>query len=179
MRQAWLAWLGLAACGGGTTREQPASAPIANATGAPGVQAPCAGDSCMLARTFVDIRGNEHGPGTFSGRVVVVGFFATWAEGRHNQAPLLSELASRYPGVQFLAIAVEETSAKVAAWSQRAGIRIPVVMSTEEILTAFEHPMAVPLTFVFDKHGRLAHRLMGLGEQDTLTAKLDKLILGP
>jgi len=169
---------GLAACGG-TPQSKPTPAPIVNTSGTSGTPDKCEGERCMLARTFVDIRGVEHTPDSFDGHVVVVGFFATWAEGRHNQAPMLDGLANRYPSVRFLAIAVEEKTPNVAAWSQRLGMQIPIVMSTADILTAFDHPMAVPLTFVFDKHGRLAHRLMGLGEQDTLTAKLDKLILAP
>lgn len=166
------AWLVLVAC----AHREPAAAPTVANTSVDSAPEACTGERCLLARTFVDIRGISHGPAELAGRVVVIGFFATWAEGSHNHAPLLSELGERYRDAVVLAISIDESVQALEAYNARMQLAIPIVRGSKEIALAF-HADVVPLTFVFDRHGALALKAVGLAEHQTLTAKLDQLIL--
>lgn len=171
MRAAVLALV--AACARATA---PAPAAVSNTSDVAPRPAGC-GDKCMPGVAFVDAKGMQHDRGTLYGQVVVINFFATWAKPSRNEAPMLALLARRYIGkVTFIGVLTSDDQGDVDGWIRSHGVTYPVVRATPAILEAYEHPAAMPTTYIYDRSGAFVDRAVGSYREDKLIEMLDKLV---
>lgn len=112
------------------------------------------------------------------GKVVLVNFWATSCQPCLAEMPRLVATHERFRGRDFETLAVAMSYDPPAAVSDYAQTRrLPfgvVIDNTGAIARRFGDVQATPTTFVIDKHGRVARRV--LGEPDF--AALDRVIDG-
>lgn len=115
----------------------------------------------------------------FRGKVLILDFYATWCEPCRRSIPHLIELQKKYEdqGLHVVGLNVggADDEAKVPAFAQEFGIQYTLGQPDEELVTFL---MAgnenIPQTFVFDRQGQLAARLIGYGENGD--ERIDKAV---
>ena len=102
----------------------------------------------------------------FRGKVLVLDFYATWCEPCQKTIPHLIGLQNKYEsqGLQVVGLNVggADDEEKVPAFAQQYGIQYTLGQPDEELVTfLMAGNDAIPQTFVFDRQGQLAARVVG------------------
>jgi thiol-disulfide isomerase/thioredoxin len=102
----------------------------------------------------------------FKGKVLGLDLYATWCDPCRKTIPHLIELQSKYEsqGLEVVGLNVggSDDEAKVPAFAQEFGIQYTLGQPDEELITfLMAGNDAIPQTFVFDRQGQLAVRLIG------------------
>ena len=136
-------------------------------------------EDCRPAVTLVDTSGKAYSRETLDGKVVVVNFFATWAKASPREIEMLSAFAHQYPDadVVFLGVLAENVSEERRLdYIEKTMMLYPVILGTPEIMTAYDHPSALPTTFVYDRQGKRAVHHVGAYQPRDLIVLLDTLV---
>lgn len=104
----------------------------------------------------------------FKGKVLVLDFYATWCEPCRRSIPHLIGLQNEYAdqGLQVIGLNVggPDDTPKVPAFAKEFGIQYTLAVPDDELVTfLLGENDAIPQTFVFDRQGQLAERLIGFG----------------
>jgi thiol-disulfide isomerase/thioredoxin len=162
-------------------------------TGAParsrGQSAPPAGDSSPVIR-FVkdpqmapplpdrDISGAVVSKANWTGKVVLVNFWATWCPPCREEVPELISLQRQFKDqLQVVGISEDDDpAANVWKFAQNWRINYPIVMATPEVIAAYGGVPALPTTFVIDTQGRVVQKHAGLHSIDTYVLEIRALL---
>ncbi|HNU82363.1 MAG TPA: TlpA disulfide reductase family protein [Thermoanaerobaculia bacterium] len=114
--------------------------------------------------------GRQLGPGDYTGRVVLIDFWATWCGPCHLQADVLAELYPRLAGegVAFLAVSVGEKEATVREYAAKKPYAWPVLLDSEHTVSDQMRVSVLPTIVVLDGEGREVFRQGGLTDAATL-----------
>jgi len=104
----------------------------------------------------------------FKGKVLVLDFYATWCAPCRESVPHLIGLQKRYQdeGLQVIGLNVggPEDEKEVPAFAKEFGIQYTLATPDDELVSfLLADSDAIPQTFVFDRQGKLAERLIGFG----------------
>ncbi len=115
----------------------------------------------------------------YSGKVLVLDFWATYCPPCREQTPHLIDLQKRYggQGLQVVGINVggDDDRPKVAGFVREFRIPYPLGYPDEQMSQLyFSDNDAIPQTYVFDRKGRLIRRFIGY--DSTLPAELESVI---
>ena len=104
----------------------------------------------------------------YKGKVLVLDFYATWCEPCRRSVPHLIGLQNKYAdqGLQVIGLNVggPDDEEKVPDFAKEFGIEYPLGTPDDELVTfLLGNNDAIPQTFVFDRQGMLAERLIGFG----------------
>ncbi|MEO6473327.1 MAG: TlpA disulfide reductase family protein [Aeromicrobium sp.] len=122
-----------------------------------------------------DLDGNPLSLAQFKGKVVVINVWGSWCPPCRKETPALIAVArSTKPlGVQFLGIAIRENAVASKVFTDRMKVPYPSISNdTGSLLLGFTKSLpaiAVPTTYVIDRHGRVAVRSMEPATVSTLT----------
>jgi thiol-disulfide isomerase/thioredoxin len=131
--------------------------------------APCAraeGDKLPVAAPawkLLDTEGKVVTSAQFKGKVVILDFWATWCVPCRTEIPGYIRLQSKYgpEGLVVIGVSVDtEGTAVVRKFMKDMGVNYLVLMSDDDILTAF-NPPAYPTTYVIDRDGLIRSRKVG------------------
>lgn len=113
-----------------------------------------------------DLNGNRRDLQTFTGKVVLVHFFATWCEPCVNEMASLQRLASATGGkpLAILAIDVAEVDLRVRAFFAKHPVDFPILLDRDRAVSKSWDVTALPTTFVLDAN--LAPKLFIEGDLD-------------
>ena len=115
----------------------------------------------------------------YKGKVLVLDFYATWCNPCRKSVPHLIGLQNKFggQGLQVIGLNVggPEDEEKVPAFAKELGIQYPLAVPDEELVTFMLSDFdSIPQTFVFDRKGVLAERVIGFGP--SAAARLDEAI---
>ena len=117
----------------------------------------------------------------YSGRVLVVNFWATWCPPCIEEMPELSAMASEYApkGVEVIGIGVDFPD-KIAHFAARFPISYQLLVADKtgyELSRQFgNRSLGLPYTVVIDRGGRVTKRILGRFNNAELRAALDSAI---
>lgn len=103
---------------------------------------------------------------SWSGHVIVVNIWGSWCAPCRQEAPDLERVAAEtgYLGVRFVGIDVRDNPAQGRAFEESFGIGYPSLDDSDGALVPqfgrYLTP-AVPTTYIFDAHGRIAAMFFG------------------
>ena len=106
----------------------------------------------------------------FRGKVLILDFYATWCRPCRRSIPHLIELQKKFAdqGLQVIGLNVggPDDLKEVPAFAQEFGIQYPLAVPDDELISFLLHDSdAIPQTFIFDRQGQLAERLIGFGPE--------------
>jgi thiol-disulfide isomerase/thioredoxin len=84
-------------------------------------------------------------------------FWATWCPTCLEEIPVLNEWSEKYPGLQILAVNVQEPAERVKMFVKKRGVRYAVVLD-QEAEVAYEYGLVgVPAAVFLAKGGRVIY----------------------
>jgi len=119
--------------------------------------------------TAFDLDGRDVSSATWKGKVVIVNVWATWCAPCRREMPALAALQEKYRDrVLVIGVLDDNVSDSFAReFGKAVKLNYPIVRSTPEIEHRFPTVLALPMTFLVDKAGRLV--AMYAGEIDIAT----------
>ena len=153
----------------------------------PGMEAPAAKLAATIP-TFqlADRDGQLRSLADWSGKALIVNFWATWCAPCRREIPLLEELQANYgpQGFQVIGIAADYRD-KVIAYADEIGIDYPLLIGEQEALDAAAsfgvEAIGFPFTIFADRKGRIVAAHMGAlhrAEADAILAAVAKVDMG-
>jgi cytochrome c biogenesis protein CcmG, thiol:disulfide interchange protein DsbE len=99
----------------------------------------------------------------YRGQVVLVNFWATWCPPCVEETPSLVAFAQKMKasGVVVLGISVDDDSGALQDFVQRNDISYPVGRDPDRALAAHYGTVQFPETYIFDRRGHLAEKIIG------------------
>lgn len=124
--------------------------------------------------------GKQISSADFAGKVLVVNLWGSWCPPCRKEAPALqkasAELADQ--NVQFLGLLTKDDPAKAKAFNAKLGITYPSIDdSSGRNQAAFADSLAsvaIPTTWVIDRNGKVAARVMGEVTDATLRGLVEQ-----
>lgn len=108
----------------------------------------------------------------FSGKVLLVSFFATWCPPCVEEIPTFIELQDRYGknGFSVIALSVDQGGpAAVAQLVERKNINYPVLMADNETMESFGGVYGIPVSFLVNMEGNVVKKYPGYVPKSILT----------
>lgn len=125
-----------------------------------------------------DLSGMLVSNANWSGKVVLINFWATWCPPCREEIPELIALQKQYGDrLQIIGISEDDDPPeKVLKFARQQGINYPIVMSTPELIAAYGGVPALPTSYVVDTKGRVVQKHAGLYAMDSYNRDLRALM---
>ena len=124
-----------------------------------------------------DINGGEISLSAFSGKVVILDFFASWCPPCREEIPDFIELEKAYGNKGFAMIGVALVSAGEAKdFAGKMGINYPVLVDDNKVSELYGPIRSIPTTFVIDKNGKVAKIYIGHRPKNVFEADINELL---
>ena len=132
--------------------------------------------------TLKDLSGTDIKLLDYSGKVVLLEFWATWCPPCRSTIPGLIALQNKYKDkkVAILAVSVDEgqnLEKKLSEFTRENKINYKVLLGTEDISRAY-NVKSIPVIFLIDKSGAIHSLHMGYADNfsDKFSGEIDKLL---
>lgn len=115
----------------------------------------------------------------FSGKILLVDFFATWCPPCIASIPHLTDLQKKYQtnGFQMLGISVDENPKEILpAFIEKMGINYPVALSSPSVIDGFGGVEYLPTAFLINQEGQIVKKFVGYVEPQVIQAEIEKLL---
>ena len=112
------------------------------------------------------------------GRPVVLDFWATWCAPCRVSMPDLDSLQVRYAdeGLVILGLSLDEDgSDKVKRFVEHLGIRFPVALANERMLSQYGPIRSAPTTVFINRKGMVIRRVVGYVDRETMASFIQEL----
>ncbi len=127
--------------------------------------------------TLNDVDGNRVSFSEYSGRVVILDFFADWCPPCRQEIPDFIELEKEYGDKAFSMIGVALVDKNAAkAFSDKMGINYPILIDDGNVSAAYGPIRSIPTTFVIDKEGKIAKVYIGYRPKDVFENDIKELL---
>ena len=128
---------------------------------------------------LTDLNGKAVDLSSFSGKVVLIDFWATWCPPCRKMIPHLNDLygAYRSKGFEVIGISLREELGTVKPFAQANKMVYTVAISSDgRVEQAYGGISGIPTTFLIDKKGRIAKKMVGYHEKGILEKDIRALL---
>jgi len=127
-----------------------------------------------------DISGKLVTTASFTGKVVVVDFWATWCAPCRESMPALEKLYKKYAsrGLVVLGLSVDKEAGPVKPFTDQLGVTFPIAHDAGHAAADKFSPPRMPSSYVVDRKGviRYIHGGYHAGDADKLDKELQELL---
>jgi cytochrome c biogenesis protein CcmG/thiol:disulfide interchange protein DsbE len=128
--------------------------------------------------TLAQFDGKPFTLSTLRGQVVVVNFWASWCAECHTEQPVLNQAWQQFrdSGVVVVGVNFQDTTEDAIDYVRSAGVSYPVVEDSDSRTALAYGLRGVPETFVIDRTGRIADRIIGPVDATWLTNQINSML---
>ena len=110
---------------------------------------------------------------SFTGKVVVLNFWATWCPPCRAEIPSLQALYDKLGklGFEIVAVDLQEDKAKVAAFAKTNKMTFPILLDLQGAVGSTYGASAIPTSYVIDRRGYAIAGIQGSMEWNTPAAE--------
>ena len=107
--------------------------------------------------------GKEYSLSQFKGKVVLINFFTFTCGPCRQEMPHLSQMYQELKGQGFqtLGIGLSSTPEQLKQLAKQLGLGYPVLEGNDAVSKAYGGVELVPLTFIIDRQGNIAQKILG------------------
>jgi len=128
---------------------------------------------------LMDVEGMPVRSSDFSGKVVIINFWATWCGPCRMEIPSFIGLQKQYTdkGLVVVGVSLDQDGASVVkSFADKTGINYAVVLGDEAIVNAFGGVDAIPTTFIIDRNGQITGKHVGYVEKEEIESEIKPLL---
>jgi cytochrome c biogenesis protein CcmG/thiol:disulfide interchange protein DsbE len=118
--------------------------------------------------------GKEYSLSQFRGKVVLINFFTFFCGPCREEMPHLNQIYHQYKNRGFVTIGIGLSSdpTQLRFLVKQLGLDYPVLVGNDQVSKAYGGVEIVPTTFIIDRGGNIAHKVLGAHPQ----AEFEKMI---
>ena len=122
--------------------------------------------------------GKEYSLSQFKGKVVLINFFTFFCGPCREEMPHLSQMYQELKGQGFqtLGIGLSSTPDQLKQLVTQLKLAYPVLEGTDAVSKAYGGVELVPLTFIIDKQGNIAHKILGARSKEEFEKMIKPLL---
>lgn len=127
--------------------------------------------------SLADIEGNVVNFSQFTGKVIILNFFASWCPPCRQEVPEFIELQNAYGSSGFTMVGISLVSAgESKSFSQNMGINYPVLVDDGTVSDLYGPVRSIPTTFVIGRDGRVAKHYIGYRSKEVFERDIKELL---
>jgi cytochrome c biogenesis protein CcmG/thiol:disulfide interchange protein DsbE len=127
--------------------------------------------------SLTDMNGKQVSLSEFSGKVVILDFFASWCPPCRQEIPDFIELEKTYSDKGFAMVGVSLVDARESKdFANKFGINYPVLIDDGKVSNIYGPVRSIPTTFVLDKSGKIAKLYIGFRPKSVFEADIKGLL---
>lgn len=139
---------------------------------------------CMPDLSYLDTEGTAWTRESLAGKVVMINFWATWCAPCKYEIPALSAAYKEFADDGFVLLGVmmdhdEVSGEQLTEFAKSVGLAYPIVPIDGDIWSAFDAPDALPMTFIYDRAGKLRVQHRGALSESQLDSVVEELLAEP
>jgi len=122
--------------------------------------------------------GTEYSLSQFKGKVVLINFFTFFCGPCRQEMPHLSQIYQELKGqgFQILGIGLASTPEQLKQLATQLILAYPVLEGNAAVSKAYGTVELVPLTFIIDKQGNIAHKILGARSKEEFQKMIKPLL---
>ena len=122
--------------------------------------------------------GKEYSLSQFKGKVVLINFFTYFCGPCREEMPHLSQIYQEFKGQGFqtLGIGLSSTPDQLKQIVTQLNLAYPVLEGNDAVSKAYGGVELVPLTFIIDKQGNIAHKVLGARSKEDFEKMIKPLL---
>lgn len=126
--------------------------------------------------TITTDRGQKIRAGDFAGKVVVLHFWASWCPPCVDEAPALNEFARKVAGsgVVVLGVSSDTNEAAYRKFLSKYQVAFQTARDPEGNISALYGTFKYPETYIIDRTGKVAQKIIGEGDWGDVTVNYVK-----
>lgn len=128
---------------------------------------------------LVDISGRETRLSDFTGKVVILDFWATWCPPCRAEIPHFIELYNEYKddGLEIIGVTMDWNASKQAGpFAVKNGINYTILIGKQEVGDLYGGIISIPTTFIIDREGGLRRKYIGYQEKSVFEKDIKELL---
>jgi len=132
--------------------------------------------------TLPDLNGKPIQLSDYSGRVVMVDFWATWCGPCRRTIPDLVDLYKTHnsAGFDVLGVALERQGTDLLKpFAEKNGITYPILVGNGEVVQSYGGFNSIPTAFLIGRDGTIREQFVGVQSKATLEKAIAKLLAEP
>jgi cytochrome c biogenesis protein CcmG/thiol:disulfide interchange protein DsbE len=132
--------------------------------------------------TLQNINGESVSLSDFSGKVVILDFWATWCPPCKKEIPHFIELYEQYKdkGCAIVGIALDREGIDIVKpFVQKNAINYPVLLPDGRVAQAYGGINSIPTTFVIDSAGKIRRKYVGYRDKSVFEADIKEFLPEP
>src|SRR3989338_8003741 len=126
-----------------------------------------------------DLNGKLTSLGDFEGKVLLLNFWATWCANCIKEMSAMQQLYQTYSteGLVVVGVSVDRSApSEVKAFAEKLKISFPILHDRDSIISRLYSNPGVPVSYLIDRQGRIAYRV--LGEYDLFSPHAREAVKG-
>jgi cytochrome c biogenesis protein CcmG/thiol:disulfide interchange protein DsbE len=122
--------------------------------------------------------GKEYSLSQFKGKVVLINFFTFFCGPCREEMPHLSKMDQELKGQGFqtLGIGLSSTPEQLKQIVKQLSLAYPVLEGNDGVSKAYGNVELVPITFIIDKQGNIAHKVLGARSKEDFEKMIKPLL---
>lgn len=134
--------------------------------------------AALTSATLPDALGVPVSLAQWRGKPMLVNFWGTWCAPCREEMPLLNDMATRFPQVQFIGIAIDDAAA-LAQYANQHSAHYPLLLGNADLLALTGRlgntAQALPFSVLIDASGTIQQIKLGAFHEPELAEKLRQL----
>lgn len=141
-------------------------------------RAPGSSASQAPALNLVDLGGNKIDTFSYTGKVVLINFWAAWCTPCAEEVPQLVALQDKYraQGFQVIGISMEDRDSALRDFYRKYKMNYPVVAGSAKIAESYGGILGLPTTFLIGRDGQVRAKYPGLADFASLEQEIVALL---
>ena len=129
--------------------------------------------------TLPDIlQGKNYSLSQFKGKVVMINFFTFFCMPCREEMPDLNKIYKEYQGkgLQLIGIGLSSDPVQLRFLVKQIGLDYPVLAGNDKVGKDYDNVELVPTTFIIDKQGNIAHKILGTRKMEEFIKLIQPLL---
>lgn len=128
--------------------------------------------------SLVDTSGNTVSLSQMQGKVVVVNFFTVFCQPCRHEMPDLNAIynENKDKGLAMVGICLNADPNQLKALIKQLKLDYPVLLGTDKVSKDYGEIVGVPTTFIINKQGKIAEKIVGARKKDEFMQVIKPLL---